>query len=108
MCTYDTTVLAVEGSAKGTPEWIRVSRATVYFDHPVHAPAAHTLNIDLADPDQGPAARIALELDARAAARLAGAILASLAALPPGLIEPGLIEPDVIEGVPARAGSSAV
>lgn len=103
MCTYDTTVLPVTGSAKGTPEWLRVSRATVYFDHPVHASAEHTLNIDLANPDQGPSARIALELDARAAARLAQAILASLAALPPGLVDP-----DVTEGLPAASGSAAV
>ena len=30
--------------------WFHVTDATVYFDHPVHAMAEHTLNIDLADP----------------------------------------------------------
>ena len=39
----------VEGSAKGpNGGWFRVTDATVYFDHPVHAMAEHTLNIDLA------------------------------------------------------------
>jgi hypothetical protein len=46
MCTYQTTTLSVQGSGKGAEGWFRVSDATVYFDHPVHAPADHTLNVD--------------------------------------------------------------
>jgi hypothetical protein len=55
MCTYATIQTALEGSAKG-PEgrWLRVTDGTVYFDHPVHALAEHTLNIDFADPSKGP------------------------------------------------------
>ena len=53
MCTYQTTTLAVQGSGKGAQGWFPVSDATVYFDHPVHASADHTLNIDLLNPSRG-------------------------------------------------------
>jgi hypothetical protein len=65
MCTYLTEKVGVTGSGKGAAGWFSLSEATVYFDHPVHAPAEHTVNID-----------------ARA---LAAAIEATLAAAPPGL-----------------------
>jgi hypothetical protein len=83
MCTYATLHAAVEGSAKG-PEapWFRVTDATVYFDHPVHAMAEHTLNIDLADPSRGPSARVGVELTAGSARELIRAIEAALASAP--------------------------
>ena len=87
MCTYATTVAGITGSAKGPGgQWFPVSRITTYFDHPVHAPAEHTLNIDLADPSRGPSARIALELTAASARELIAAIQAALDAVPPELI----------------------
>jgi Family of unknown function (DUF6295) len=86
MCTYQTTSLPVQGSGKGAQGWFPVTDATVYFDHPVHAPADHTLNIDLLNPSRGAGARVALELDPESARALAEAILASLAAAPEGLI----------------------
>jgi Family of unknown function (DUF6295) len=83
MCTYATVQERVEGSAKGPGgAWMRVSDATVYYDHPVHAMAEHTVNIDLADPRQGPAARVAIELTADSARRLVSAIEAALASAP--------------------------
>jgi hypothetical protein len=75
MCTFVTETLAVTGSAKGPDGWIRVTDATVYFDHPAHALADHTLNVDLRRPDAGPAARVAMELSAESARALADAIL---------------------------------
>ena len=55
MCTYATVAEQVDGSAKGPGgQWFHVTDATVYYDHPVHAMAEHTLNIDLADPSRGP------------------------------------------------------
>jgi hypothetical protein len=80
MCTYLTKRLGVAGSGKGAAGWMRVTDATVYLDHPAHAPADHTLNIDLLNPDLGPAARVALELEPRSARELAEAILEMLAA----------------------------
>jgi hypothetical protein len=86
MCTYATVTTPVEGSAKGPHgKWFRVTDATVYFDHPVHALAEHTLNIDVAAPHEGPAARVALELSAASARELMAAIAAALDSAPPGL-----------------------
>jgi hypothetical protein len=48
--------------------------------------AAHTLNIDVANPAEGPAARVALELTAAAARDLAKAIEDALAAVPEDLL----------------------
>ena len=54
MCTYQTReAWPLSGSGKGPAGWFRVSTATVYFDHPVHAPADHTLNIDFLAPSSG-------------------------------------------------------
>jgi hypothetical protein len=87
MCSYTTMHAPVQGSAKGpNGSWFRVTDATVYFDHPVHAMAEHTLNIDLAAPDRGPAARVAIELTAESARELVAAINAALASAPAGLI----------------------
>jgi hypothetical protein len=88
MCTYATTTASITGSAKGPGgQWFPISRVAAYFDHPVHAMAEHTLNIDLADPARGPSARIALELTATSARELMAAIQAALDAAPPELVE---------------------
>jgi hypothetical protein len=83
MCTYATVNTDLDGSAKG-PEskWFHVSHGTVYFDHPVHAMAEHTLNIDFSDPSRGPAARVAVELTASSARALVEAIEGALASAP--------------------------
>jgi hypothetical protein len=79
MCTYATIKTVLEGSAKGPgSSWFRVTGGTVYFDHPVHAMADHTLNIDFADPAKGPGARVAVELTAASARELVSAIEAAL------------------------------
>jgi hypothetical protein len=85
MCTYSTERIPVEGRAKGRSGWIRVNRATVYYDHPVHAQADHALAIDLTDPARGPGERIAVELTAESALALVDAIHAALAAVPPAI-----------------------
>src|SRR5579859_3836732 len=86
MCTYVTETVAVSGSAKGPDGWFRVTDGSVYFDHPVHAPDDHTLNIDFLAPGQGPSARVAVELTAESARALARAIEAVLEQVPPGLV----------------------
>jgi hypothetical protein len=87
MCTYTTETAPMDGSAKGPgTAWFRVTNATVYYDHPVHAMADHTLNIDLADPTKGPGARVAVELTAASARELVTAIEAALAAVPTDLL----------------------
>jgi hypothetical protein len=86
MCTYQTVKVDLTGSGKGGTGWFRLSNASVYFDHPVHAMADHTLNIDFINPVLGPGARVAVELDADSARRLAGAIVEALEAVPSGLL----------------------
>ena len=78
MCTHVTLTLPVTGSAKGPHGWFRATDASVYFDHPSHALADHTLNVDIRRPADGPAARVALELTADSARALAEAILTTL------------------------------
>ena len=85
MCTHVTETLPVAGSAKGANGWMHVTDATVYFDHPVHALADHTLNIDLRRPADGVGARIGVELTAASARALAQTILAVLDAVPAGI-----------------------
>jgi hypothetical protein len=85
MCTYQTEQITVTGSGKGAGGWFRLTNATVYFDHPVHAMAEHTLNIDFINPGSGPSARVAVELTAESARELARAIEASLASVPEAL-----------------------
>ena len=82
MCTYVTRHVDVEGAGKGAQGWFPLRLATVYFDHPVSAPAEHTLNIDFLNPERGASARVAVELDATSARALAEAILATLDAAP--------------------------
>ena len=83
MCTYATVRTALEGRAKGPDSsWFHVTDGTVYFDHPVHAMADHTLNIDFAAPAKGPGARVAVELTAASARELVAAIEAALDSAP--------------------------
>jgi hypothetical protein len=86
MCTYLTEKTDISGSAKGPSGWFRVTDASVYFDHPVHASGEHTLNIDFLNPSQGPSARVAVELSAESARALAKAIAVVLDSAPPGLV----------------------
>ena len=55
MCTYSTEKLALAtSSGKGPDGWFPLETATVYYDHPVHAPDEHTVNIDFLNPGRGP------------------------------------------------------
>ncbi len=74
MCTYVTATTAVAGSGYRGNEWFGVDRAVVYFDHPQDAPLEHALCIDVWGGDE----RVAVELDAASARRLAEQILTIL------------------------------
>ena len=80
MCSYLTVPTQVTGSAKGPNGWFSVTSASVYFDHPFHAPLEHSLNIDFVDPASGPGARVAVELSADSARDLVRSIEAALEA----------------------------
>ncbi len=75
MCTYITHKVEVEGSAKGSNGWFPTTEASVYLDHPVHAPYEHSLNIDFLNQAMGPSFRVAVELNPKDAVQLARAIL---------------------------------
>ena len=74
MCTYVTSTVDVVGSGYRGDDWFRVDRAVVYFDHPQDAPLDHALCIDV----WGGGQRVAVELDAASARRLAETIIATL------------------------------
>jgi hypothetical protein len=73
MCTYVTTTADItRGSAYDGSDWFSVDRAVVYFDHPQDVALDHALCIDV----WGSAGRrVAVELDADSARRLAESIL---------------------------------
>jgi Family of unknown function (DUF6295) len=83
MCSYHTERVKAAGSAKGPAGWFPLRLATVYFDHPQHTGADHTLNIDFLNPELGPSTRVAVELTEQSARSLAAAILAALDAAGP-------------------------
>jgi hypothetical protein len=80
MCSYVTVPADISGSAKGPDGWFSVTSASVYFDHPFHAPLEHSLNIDFLDPSRGPGARVAVELSAESARALVRCIESALQA----------------------------
>ncbi|HEY0452104.1 DUF6295 family protein [Actinophytocola sp.] len=82
MCTYITEQSATDGSGKGANGWFPLTSTTVYFDHPVHAQAEHSLNLDFVNPGRGASARVAVELTADSAIGLVQAIARVLTQVP--------------------------
>ena len=78
MCTYVTATTTVSGSGLMGDEWEALSDAVVYFDHPRDAAVDHALCLDLRTDSADPSQRLAIELDAASARRLAETILAIL------------------------------
>ena len=76
MCSYITEKASIFGSAKGRNGWMRVDAAVVYYDHPVHVPLDHALNIDFVDSRSKE--RVAVELSADSARELVRRIQAAL------------------------------
>ncbi len=80
MCSWISEKTEVLAHGKGTDDWINLTTANVYYDHPVSAPLDHALVIDFLDESKGPSARVAVELSADSARALIRAIEAALAA----------------------------
>ena len=76
MCSYITEKAPIFGSAKGRHGWMRVDTAVIYYDHPVHVPLDHALNIDFVDSKSKE--RVAVELSAASARELIKRIEAAL------------------------------
>ena len=79
MCTNIADKTGIQGSAKGPKGWFAVDQAYVAFDHPISAPFDHALTLDFVSETSGLGARVAVELDADSARRLAQTILAAVA-----------------------------
>jgi hypothetical protein len=80
MCTYRTEHAEISGSGKGAGGWFALTRATVYFDHPYHAPLEHTVNIDFTSDAAGSGGRLAVELSPESARALVACVEAALSA----------------------------
>lgn len=79
MCTMIANQALISGSGKGKDGWFEVRQVNVSYDHPYHVPLEHALNIDFVNEDQGPGARVAVELTLESARRLVKTIEAVLA-----------------------------
>jgi hypothetical protein len=76
MCTYLSQTTTLTGSGlRGDGDWFALDRAVIAFDHPQDAMVEHALFLDLRSAD---GKRLAVELDAESARRLAETILAVL------------------------------
>jgi len=77
MCSYDTTQMKLEGSAKRQSGWTGIESANIYYACPYHSALEEALNIDLIVKDS-PRERIAIELSVESATAFAHAILATI------------------------------
>ena len=78
MCTMIVENTKIAGSGKGSQGWFSLRQANVSYDHPVHAPLEHALNIDFVNETEGLDARVAVELTPESARELVQAVLAAL------------------------------
>ncbi len=78
MCTMIANQTKISGSGRGAKGWFTLHELDVSYDHPFHAPFEHALNIDFVNEEEGPGARVAVELSPESARQLVRAILATL------------------------------
>ena len=78
MCTWIVQKADLMGSGKGAQGWFSLNKANVCYDHPYHAPLDHAVLIDFVNEEQGPSARVAVELTPESARELMRAIQAAL------------------------------
>ena len=78
MCTWITHKADIIAHGKGVADWMPLTKATVYYDHPASAPLDHALIIDFVNEAAGPGARVSVELSAESARELLRAMHAAL------------------------------
>lgn len=76
MCTMISQFVPVAGAAKGASGWFPVTVAYVGFDHATGSRFEHALLLDFANPERGPGARVAIELDLESGRALVAALQA--------------------------------
>lgn len=74
MCTMISRTEQVDGAAKSGAGWFPVTVTNVGFDHAVGSRFDHALLLDFADPQRGPGARVAVELDLESGRALVAAL----------------------------------
>jgi hypothetical protein len=80
MCTTISNTAPVDGAGKGGAGWFPISVVNVGFDHATGSRFEHALLLDFADPDRGPGARVAVELDLESGRALIAALQATIEA----------------------------
>lgn len=80
MCTWISLTSPILGSGKGAAGWFALTQATVGYDHAIHAPLEHALLIDFVNPDLGPGARVAVEMNLDSGRALLAQLEAAIAA----------------------------
>ena len=78
MCTGIVETAEVSGSGKGPNGWFKVKQVNVSYDHPTSLSLENALNIDFVNENEGPSARVAIELSPESAGKLVDTILAAL------------------------------
>lgn len=78
MCAGKVGIAEIKGSGKGRHGWFPVRRAQVVYDHPFHAQLEEALIVDFVNPEDGPGARLSVELSVQSARSLIQLIQAAL------------------------------
>ncbi|HVH14291.1 MAG TPA: DUF6295 family protein [Candidatus Angelobacter sp.] len=78
MCTGIVETVEVSGSGKGPRGWFKLEQVNVSFDHPSNASLEQALNIDFVNLNEGPSARVAVELSPESARKLVKVILTAM------------------------------
>ena len=84
MCTMIALKTTVTGGGKGNEGWFPVTQANVGYDHAAYMQNEHALLLDFVNPDLGPSARVAVELDVASGKALIAQIQAAIDAAEQG------------------------
>jgi hypothetical protein len=74
VCTSIVEIVEAEGQGKGEHGWFDLTHAVVSYDHPHHALYEEAIVIDFVNANQGPGARVAVEISLDSAKALAAAL----------------------------------
>ena len=94
MCTMIVEHAEISGSGMGPTGWFAIGKANVSYDHPYHAQAEYSINIDFVDNATELNGRVAVELTPDSARNLVSAIEMALArGLPYNTPQQGTVAP---------------
>ena len=79
MCTSIVEIVEAEGQGKGEGGWFDLTHSVVSYDHPHHALYEEAIVIDFVNANQGPGARVAVEISLDSAKALAAALARAIA-----------------------------